>query len=141
MSKQKTKKQPEKKGEILNLTNGMIDGFVSNPSITKLRQLPGLRAGDRFQIFRLWETVTNSPEFKALVEAKNLMVEEHNKKQDKLPKDKRTTLTLDDPKVKELFEMESGLKVERLVISNSHLNEQFTSFDMTATKWIIKFEE
>jgi len=47
MSKQKTKKPPEKQGETVKLTNGQIDGFLTNPSILKLRQLKGLRAALR----------------------------------------------------------------------------------------------
>lgn len=142
MSKQKTKKQPEKKkGEIVKLTNGMIDGFMNNPSITKLRQLPGLGTQVRFKIFRLWETVINSPETKALIESKNLIITEHNKKQEKLPEAKRTLLRLEDPKIQELFKLESGLEIEKPSISNSKLPSEFTPFDMTATAWVIEFEE
>lgn len=142
MSKQKTKKQPEKKkGETVKLTNAMIEGFINNPSIAKLRQLPGLRQEVRFKIFKLWETIIGSPAAKALIESKNLIIEEHNKKQENLPEGKRTALTLDDPKVQELFNLDSGLEVEKVIIASSQLNPDFTPFDMSATSWIIEFEE
>ena len=142
MSKQKTKKQPEKKkGEVVKLTNGMLDGFLNNPSIHKLRQLPGLGTEVRFKIFRLWELVASSPQMKALIECKNVIITDYNKKQEKLPEKERTILTLDHPKIQELFNLESGLEVEKPVISNSKLSSDFTPLDMTATGWIIQFEE
>lgn len=141
MSKQKTKKHPEKKGELLKLTNGMLDGFMNNPSIAKLRQLPGLGSEARFKIFKLWEIIVGSPEAKALMETKNHIIEEHNKSQEKLPEPKRTTLMIDDAQIQELFNLESGLEVEKPVISNSKLHSDFTPADMSATRWIIQFEE
>jgi hypothetical protein len=139
---QKTKKQPEKKkGEVVKLTNGMLDGFLNNPSIAKLRQLPGLGTEVRFKIFRLWELVASSPQMKALIECKNVIITDYNKKQEKVAEEKRTALTLDHPEIQELFKLESGLEVEKPVISNSKLPSDFTSFDMTATGWIIDFEE
>jgi len=142
MSKQKPKKPPEKKkGEVVKLTNGMLDGFMNNPSITRLRQLPGLGTEARFKIFRLWEAIRCSPEMKALMEGKNHIVEEHNKKQEKLPEAKRTMLMLDDPQIQELFNLESGLEIEKPVISNSKLHSDFTPADMSATGWIIEFVE
>jgi len=142
MSKQKTKRAPEKKkGEVVKLTNGMIDGFFNNPSIKKLRTLPGLRADVRFKVFRLWEIIINSPEAKALSETKNHMLEEHNKTQEKVPEKDRTMLMVDDPKVEELFGVDSGLAVEKVIISSSQLHPDFTPADMSATKWIIEFEE
>lgn len=142
MSKQKTKKQAEKKkGELVKFTNGMLDGFMSNPSLTKLRQLPGLGTETRMKVFRLWETVASSVETKVLMEGKNHILEEHNKTQEKLPEDKRTQLMLDDPKVQELFALDSGFQIEKPIISNSKLSAEFTPFDMSATAWILEFEE
>ena len=142
MRRKKIKKQPEKKeGEVVKFTNGMLDGFLNNPSFAKLRQLPGLGTEARFKIFRLWELVANSPQMKVLIESKNHIITEYNKKQEKVPEAKKTRLTFDHPEIQELFNLESGLEVAKPVISNSKLSSDFTSFDMTATGWIIQFEE
>jgi len=141
MSKQKTKKQPEKKGEVVKLTNGMIDGFFHNQSIKKLRRLPGLRADVRFKLFRLWETILGSPQAKALGDTTNHMIAEHNKTQEKVLEKDRTALAIEDPKVQELFRVDSGLAVEKVIIASSQLHPDFTPADMSSTKWIIEFEE
>lgn len=135
------KKEPRKQGELVKLTNAMIDGFVNNPSIRKLGQLKGLRAGLRFKVFRLWETIVNSPEHKALDASKAVMVKAHEDSQAKLKPEDRTPLTIDNPKIQELFAMDSGLELRKLIIPNDQLSGEFTSADMSATVWIIQYEE
>lgn len=139
---QKNKKQlPAKQGELVKMTNGMIDGFMANPSITKLRQLRGLGTEARNKIFRLWETVIGSPEAKALDQSKSELAKEHEKEQEKLPEKDRKPLMLDNPKVQELFLMDSGLEIRKPILSNSKISDEFTPFDMSAVGWIIEFED
>lgn len=141
MSNKKKKPEAPKQGELVKLTNGMLDGFVNNPSITRLRQLKGLREGLRFKIFRLWETIVNSPEHKALNETKSVILKEYNENQAKLKEKDRTPLTFDNPKIQELFEMDSGLEIRKPIVPNNQLSGEFTPFDMNATSWIIQYEE
>lgn len=141
MSKKDKKKEPPKKGEVVKMTNGMIDGFLTNPSIQRLRQLKGLRAELRFKIFKLWETILTSPEAKAVEATKNQMVKEHEEKQKKLKEEDRKPLLLESPQVQALFEVDSGLEVTKITISSDQLSGDFTPFDMSACRWIIDFKE
>jgi hypothetical protein len=141
MSDKKKKTKVSDQGEIIKLTNGMIDGFLNNPSITKLRQLKGLRAELRYKIFKLWETIVASPEAKALSDTKNELVKEHEESQAKLKPEQRVPLTLENPKVQELFAIGSGLEVKKIIIPSDQLTGEFTPFDMNATAWLIEFVE
>lgn len=141
MSKKDKKKEPAKQGEVVKLTNGMIDGFLTNPSIQKLRQLKGLRAELRYKIFNLWETVLTSPEAKALEATKNLMVKEHEERQKKVKEAERKPLLLESDQVRGLFKLDSGLEVKKVTVSSDQLSGEFTPFDMSAVRWIIDFKE
>ena len=138
---QKNKPQPAKLGELLKLTNGMIDGFNRNQSILKLRNLKGLRADLRYKIYRLAETISNSPESKALGKTIEELINNHTKKQEKLDPKERTVLQTSDPGIQDVFNMESGLEINKLVIPTNQLSDEFTPYDMSACTWIIEFEE
>lgn len=162
----KNKPQPIKQGDLVKLTNGMIDGFNRNQSIMKLRNLKGLRAELRYKIFRLTETIFNSPESKALGKTIEELVNQHNKsheilrkeleKLETIPKESRTELQekrinklqqeviplqITAPEIKAVFNMESGLEINKLIVPTSQLSDEFTPFDMSACAWIIEFEE
>lgn len=141
MSKKEKKKEPPKQAEVVKLTNGMIDGFLTNPSILKLRQLKGLRAALRYEIFKLWEMILTSPEAKALEATKNQMVKEHEERQKTLKEKDRKPLLLESEQVQSLFKIESGLEVKKITISSDQLSGEFTPFDMSAVRWIIDFTE
>jgi len=141
MSKKDKKKEPPKQGEVVKLTNGMIDGFMTNPSITKLRNLKGLRAELRFKIFKLWETVVTSPAAKALEATKTQLIKEHEEKQKKLKEEDRKPLLLESPHIQALLKLDSDLEVQKITISSDQLSGEFTPFDMSAVSWIIDFKE
>jgi len=141
MSKKEKKKEPPKQAEVVKLTNGMIDGFLTNPSILKLRQLKGLRAALRYEIFKLWEMILTSPEAKALEATKNQMVKEHEERQKTLKEKDRKPLLLESEQVQSLFKIESGLEVKKVTISSDQLSGEFTPFDMSSCRWIIEFKE
>jgi len=148
MSKQKTKKQPEKKGEVVKLTNGMIDGFQRNESIRKLRR-QCLTIVQRQELYKLSRTIIDSAEAKALQDHLQDMEAEHKKSQEILlqkaeNKDKKAQimpLLNNDPKVLALFSLESGLEVRKICIPMKLLSTDFTADDMLVTDWIIQFEE
>jgi len=50
-------------------------------------------------------------------------------------------LQITDPTVQELFDIESGLSVEKLIIPIGQLPQDFTATDMFVTDWIIEYVE
>lgn len=134
MSKQKTKKQPEKKGEVVKLTNGMIDGFQRNESIRKLRK-ERLSIVQRQELYKLSRTIIDSTEAKALQDHLQAMEAERKKTENSIP------LLVNDPEVMALFNLDSGLEVQKVKIPMKLLTTDFTADDMLLTDWIIEFEE
>lgn len=145
MSKSKTKKKEEpKQGELIKFTNGMIDAYVNrdrNPAITKLRQLVGIGSDIRMKIFTFTNTVHDSPQAKALLETINEMVREHEDRQKDLEDEKKTTLNIDAPEIKEFFKLESGLEVRKIIMPSNRIPDHFTAEDMLATKWFVEWVE
>lgn len=135
MSKQKIKKPPEKKkGEVIKLTNGMIDGFQRNESIIKLRK-ERLSIVQRQELYKLSRTIIDSTEAKALQDHLQAMEAERKKTQNPTP------LLVTDPEIQALFNLDSGLEVRKVQIPMKLLTTDFTANDMFVTDWIIDFEE
>jgi len=163
-SKKDKDKPQEKKGELVSLTNGMIDGFQRNPAIVKLRGAQGLRAELKYKVFKLIKMITDSTEAKTLHEMLEDMAKKHDQDHEKQKKEieileakesrndleeKRLSklreevipLQITDPTVQELFDIESGLSVEKLIIPIGQLPQDFTATDMFVTDWIIEYVE
>jgi len=163
MSKQKIKKPVEKKADTIKLTNRMIYGFQRNPSIAKLKMAPGLRAEVKFKLFKLIKIISDSAEAKALREIFRDMAKKHEQGQEKQRKEMEALQTKDnktevekqrlnklsqevgplqigDLEMQKLFDIESGLSIEKLIIPIGQLPSDFTANDMLVTDWIIDFE-
>ena len=119
------------KSEKVKITNFMVDIFQREASFKKLRQAIGLRAADKYKIFRLTEVLTNGPEARALNAAKDEMI--------KTNKDEKLSYT--HPKVVELMELESGLEIEKLTLKVSRLPADFTPEDMMITSWLVDYTD
>jgi len=133
MSKQKIKKPVEKKADTIKLTNGMIDGFQRNKSIRKLRK-ERLSIVQRQELYKLSRTIIDSTEAKALRDHLQDMEAERNKTENITP------LLITDPEVQALFNLDSGLEVQKVRIPMKLLTTDFTTDDMLITDWIIDFE-
>jgi hypothetical protein len=131
----------DRKGEEVEFTNGMIDSFNRNVSIRKLRNAPGLRAELKFRLYKLVQQINNSDEAKALEDTINSLIKEHDAAQAKIDADKRSPLQIDDPRVKEIHEINSGLIINKLCIPIDQLPGDFSADDMLSTDWIIDYVE
>ena len=129
MSK-KVLKLENKKAQKVKITNFMIDMFNREESFQKLRRAIGLRAAEKYLIFKLAEILINGPEARALNAAKDELIK---------TTDAKEQLSYTHPKVLELMELESGLEVEKLTLQASKLPADFTPEDMLITSWLIEY--
>ena len=159
MSK-KVLKLENKKAHKVKITNFMIERFQREEAFVKLRRAIGLRAADKYRIFKLAEILMNGPEARAFNAAKDELVKETAVKvkeliriesglgleKDELNKrimqiEGKEKLSYNHPKVLELMELESGLEVEKLTLQASKLPADFTPEDMMITSWLIEYME
>ena len=125
-------KQKESQINKVKITNFMIDIFQREESFKKLRKATGLRAADKYKIFKLTEILTNGPEARALNAAKDELI--------KTSKDNEQ-LSYTHPKVLELMELESGIELEKLTLQASKLPADFSPDDMMITSWLIDYKD
>ena len=141
MSK-KVLKLEDKKVSKVKITNFMIERFQREESFMKLRRAIGLRAADKYKIFKLAEILINGPEARALNAAKDELIKEIAVKNEHIKKiEEKEQLTYNHPKVMELMELESGLELEKLTLQASKLPSDFTPEDMMITSWLIEYME
>lgn len=131
MSK-KLLKLEDKKTVKAKITNFMIERFQREESFMKLRRAIGLRAADKYKIFKLAEILINGPEARALNAAKDELIK---------TTDEKEQLSYNHPKVMELMELETGLELDKLILQASKLPSDFTPEDMMITSWLIEYME
>ena len=131
MSK-KLSKLEDKKTVKVKITNFMIERFQREEAFMKLRRAIGLRAADKYKIFKLAEILINGPESRALNAAKDELIK---------TTDEKEQLSYNHPKVMELMDLDTGLEVEKLTLQASKLPADFTPEDMMITSWLIEYME
>jgi len=131
MSK-KVLKLESKKAHKVKITNFMIERFQRDESFMKLRRAIGLRAADKYKIFKLAEILMNGPEARAFNAAKDELIK---------TTDEKEQLSYNHPKVLELMNLETGLELDKLVLQASKLPADFTPEDMMITSWLIEYVE
>ena len=127
-------KPQEKKGELVSLTNGMIHGVQMNQSLKKLRQ-QSLDPNKRQEVYQLCAAIRDSVQAKALQNNLTEMEEGHKEANN------GASLLIKDPKVQELFNLDSGLQLHNVRIRKDLLGIDFKADDMFLTDWIIEYVE
>ena len=126
----KVLKLENKKARKVKIANFMIERFQREEAFMKLRRAIGLRAADKYKIFKLAEILINGPEARAFNAAKDELIK---------ATDGKEQLSYTHPKVLELMELESGLEIEKLTLQVSKLPADFTPDDMMITSWLIEY--
>ena len=139
MSK-KVLKLENKKTQKVKITNFMIERFQREGAFMKLRRAIGLRAADKYKIFKLSEILVNGPEARALNAAKDELIKAIAVKNEQIKKiEEKEQLSYNHPKVLELMDLESGLELEKLILQASKLPADFTPEDMMITSWLVEY--
>ena len=118
--------------EKVKFTNFMIEKFQRDISFQKLRVSEDLSQELKFELFKLVEILTNGPEAKALIAAKNELIRTDGKKD---------ILSFDHPKVQELMNLESGIEFNKLYVCVKDIPKALTPEDMRQISWLIEFKD
>lgn len=119
-------------GDKIKITNFMIEKFHRDISFKKLQVATELSQEFKFKLFKMFESMLNSKEARALAEAKNALIEASSDSKE---------LAFDHPKVTELMELDSGIELEKLIMSVKDIPHNFTLEDMMVTSWLIEFKD
>lgn len=116
----------------IKVKNFMIERFQKDISFQKLQVSEDLGQDIKFTLYKLMEILTNGPEAKALIEAKNALIRAEGEDEQ---------LSFNHPKVVELMELDSGIELDRIIMLVKDIPKVFTLEDMRLTSWLIEFKD
>ena len=136
---EKKKDKPKEKIKFINI---MFENTI-NQTFNKFLSAK-FSSAEKYKIYKLFKTITESPACKAYLETKQELVKQFEEKQKDLKEDdpnRKPALMQNIDGMMELLEQESDFEIEKITINAKKIPENITAADMANIDWIIDFTE